>query len=341
MQRNFVLTDVMKTGANQDVKNFIDLQSLPRQRFECESEYYNLHNYDLDSYDRKFAIVDSRYDNNKFKSNPRFKEELTKRCELLHSQGFTFIKNTAWESAENIKQIEIYPEIPFDHFTWTGGTAWFWFYMYNKHKNKKFDFDHSVKIYDFLYLNKQPRKHREKLFDSLMTNNILAKSLYTKWPEIKLPPEYELPWVDQYPAWGMDQDIFEKPYNDTKYSIVSETNDNDYDVFMTEKIWKPIIAKQIFVVHGNYLYLQKLREMGFKTFGTYFDEQYDLEPDNDQKIEKITKLCEELLKVNWQDLYLRTQSLRQHNFDTFFDKEKLGKEINKTLELFLEFADRG
>ena len=62
---------------------------------------------------------------------------------------------------------------------------------------------------------------------------------------------------------------------------------------------------------------------------------------NDQKIVKITKLCEDLKNVNWQDLYLRTQSLRQHNFDTFFDKEKLGKEINKTLELFLEFADRG
>ena len=61
MQRNLILTDVMKTGACQDVKDFIDLHSIDGQVFECESEYYNLHNYDLDSYDRKFAIIDSRF----------------------------------------------------------------------------------------------------------------------------------------------------------------------------------------------------------------------------------------------------------------------------------------
>ena len=41
----------------------------------------------------------------------------------------------------------------------------------------------------------------------------------------------------------------------------------------------------------------------------------------------------------WQDIYLQTKALRQHNYDTMFDKEKLSLEINKTLNLFLEFAD--
>lgn len=331
----------MKTGANQDVKNFIELHSLDRQSFDCESEYYNLHNHDLDSYDRKFAIIDSRIDNIKLKTNPVFNDDFLTRCRLLHSQGFTFIKNTAWESVENVSKIEMYPQLSFDHYTWTGGTTWFWFYMYNKHKLKAFQFDHSEKKYDYLYLNKQPRPHRVKLFDKLSNKNILENSLYTKWPEKKLPAAYELPWVDQYPGWGMDQEIFEKPYNDTKYNIVSETNDNDYEVFMTEKIWKPIMAKQVFVVHGNYLYLQKLKEMGFKTFGAYFDESYDLERNPDRRIEKITELCLNLKEMNWRDIYLQTQALRIHNFETFFDKKKLSVQINRTIELFLEFADRG
>ena len=331
----------MKTGACQDVKDFIDLHSINGQVFECESEYYNLHNYDLDSYHRKFAIVDSRFDNNKLKSSIGFSEELSKRCGLLHSQGFTFIKNTAWESKENIKNIEMYPDIPFDHFTWTADTSWFWSYMFNKHNNKRFHFDHSDKKYDYLYLNKQPRPHRVKLFDNLSKGKILENSLYTKWPEIKLPSEYELPWVEQYPGWGMDQEIFEKPYNDTKYNIVSETNDNNYDVFMTEKIWKPIMAEQVFVVHGNYLYLQKLREMGFKTFGAYFDESYDLERNPNKRIEKITALCSNLKEMNWRDIYLQTQALRKHNLETFLNREKLSVQVNCTLELFLEFADTG
>jgi hypothetical protein len=150
---------------------------------------------------------------------------------------------------------------------------------------------------------------------------------------------YELPWAQNYPEYGKDQDIYEKPYNDTKYNLVSETNDTNDEVFMTEKIWKPIIAQQVFVVHGNYLYLQKLREIGFKTFGNYFDESYDLEKDGDKRRDKIVNTCRDLLSRNWQDIYLQTQSLRQHNYDTFFNKEKLSVEINKTLDLFLEFAD--
>ena len=330
----------MKTGACQDVKNFIDLHSIDGQKFTCDSEYYNLHTHDLDSYDRKFAIIDSRFHNNKLKSSASFNEDLFRRCDLLHSQGFTFVKNTAWESKENIKNMEMYPDIPFDHFTWTADTSWFWFYMYNKHKNKRFEFDHSDKKYDYLYLNKQPRPHRVKLFDKLYHGKILEDSLYTKWPEIRLPSEYELPWVDEYPGWGMDQEIFEKPYNDTKYNIVSETNDNDYDVFMTEKIWKPIMAEQVFVVHGNYLYLQKLREMGFKTFSNFFDESYDIERNPTKRIEKIVDLCAHLKEINWRDIYLQTQALRRHNLETFFNREKLSVEINKTLNLFLEFADR-
>jgi hypothetical protein len=154
-----------------------------------------------------------------------------------------------------------------------------------------------------------------------------------------LPGAYELPWAQDYPKYGMDQDIFEKPYNDTACSIVSETNDNDYEVFMTEKIWKPIIAKQVFVVHGNHLYLQRLRDMGFKTFNSYFEEAYDLDKDPDVRINTIVDLCDRLREAPWQDIYLNTKALREHNHDTFFNKEKLSLEIDKTLNLFLEFAD--
>jgi len=122
---------------------------------------------------------------------------------------------------------------------------------------------------------------------------------------------------------------------------VSETNDNDFEVFMTEKIWKPIIAKQIFVVHGNYLYLQKLKEIGFKTYNNYFEEAYDLDRDTDVRINSIVDVCDKLRDAPWQDIYLQSQALRQHNFENFFNQQKLSEQINKTLNLFLEFADGG
>jgi len=340
MQRNFILTDVMKTGFHQDLEGFITMNTMPDQLFDYTGEYFTLHHYDLDSYDRRFAILDCRINNWRLKDNAEFNAELKRRCNLLHSQGFVFVKSNPWESIENISKETHYPEIEIDHCKWTGGVSWFWYYMYQKHKGKDFSFDHSIKKHDFLYLNKKPRRHRTKLYDKLLERGILDNSLHTRWPDRKLPAEYELPWAQDYPQYGMDQDIYEKPYNDTAFSIVSETNDGDQEIFMTEKIWKPIIAQQMFVVHGNYLYLQKLRDLGFRTFNSYFEEAYDLDKDPDLRIDTIVDVCDRLRDAPVQDMYLHSKTLRQHNYDTFFNKEKLSCAINDTLKLFLEFADR-
>ena len=351
MQRNFILTDVMKTGNNSDFAKFISMNTMQGQTFDTTDEYYTLHNYDLDSYDRRFAVIDVRTDNVRFSINEDFNLELRKRCELLQSQGFVFIKATPWESIHNIENTKefnpvigaddsiYFPKFEIPHVKWSAGTSWFWFYMYVKHKDNNLKFMHDEKKYDFLYLNKTTRAHRKKMLEQMQP--LLDNSLWTDWSVgKKLPSEYELPWAQDYPKTGMDQDIYEKPYNDTKYSLISETNDTNDEIFITEKLWKAIMAKHVFVVHGNHLYLQKLREMGFKTFGSHLDEAYDLVADKDKRINSIVNTCQSLLGKNWHDIYLQTQALRQHNYDTLFNKEKLGEQINRTLELFLEFADR-
>ena len=339
MQRNFILTDLMKTGENVLYEDFIKMNTFRDQHFDCTSEYYMLQHYDLDSYDRKFAIIDrSKMGAEHPAHNNEYRKELQRRKLLLHSQGFKFILATPWESKANIDEMPLYPKQT-DEIVWSGGVSWFWFYMYNKHKDSKFNFDHSKKIYDFLYLNKQPRAHRMKLYNKLHENGILENSLHTNWPHRKLPPEYELPWAQDYPQYGMDQDLYEKPYNDTACSIVSETNDNHNEIFMTEKIWKPIIAQQLFIVHGNPLYLQRLKEMGFRTFNNYFEEAYDLDMDPDVRINTIVDVCDRLRDAPWQDIYLQSQALRKHNHDKFFHRENLSNEINRTINLFFEFAD--
>jgi len=367
MQRNFILTDVMKTGQNQHYEDFISMHSLPNQTFDMTCEYYTLQWYDLDAYDRKFAIIDVNHGNARVADNKEFNEELQRRLDLLKSQGFVFIAASPWESIENIQSTDqeekVWPKFTTEHVKWTGGTSWFWYYMYKKHKGNTFNFTHNHngsywhKKHDFLYLNKAARPHRVELYDHLLAKGLLTNSIHTfhlhKSKKSVMPDGYELPNVDadKYPRFGLDQDIYELPYIDTVCSLVSETNDNDYDVFMTEKIWKPIIAQHVFVVHGNYLYLQKLREIGFKTFGNYFNESYDLERDPRKRRDKLVSLLQDLKakcsegsvvesgNKKWQDIYLQTQALRKHNYDTFFDEKKLSVQINKTLELFLEFAD--
>ena len=346
MQRNLFLTDLMTTGDHRTYDQFLYMSTLPNQKIETCNTFFALHLYELENYHRKFAIIDRKL--NSLITGKEYKKELERRIALLHAQGFKFIIATPWESKENIQNGDVYPrtnDLKCDALDWTGGTSWFWSYMYMKHRNNNFRFNHELKTKDFLYLNKFPRNHRKVLYDSLRKDGLLENSIYSFLgldDPVRIEREYELPWVDpkNYPKYGMDQDLYELPYNDSAISIVSETNDNDFDVFMTEKIWKPIIAQHVFVVHGNYLYLQKLREMGFKTFGNWFNESYDLEGDSQKKIEKIVKLCKDLKQKNHQDLYLQTKSLRKHNYDHFFNAEKLSLEINKTVKLFLEFADR-
>ena len=125
MQRNFILTDVMKTGYHQDLENFISMHSMKNQNFEMTGEYYDLHNYDLDSYDRRFAVIDVRLENSRYSENQQWVDEFHKRCDLLRSQGFVFICATPWESVENVLAVKLYPRIKFEHIKWTGGVNFY------------------------------------------------------------------------------------------------------------------------------------------------------------------------------------------------------------------------
>ena len=346
-KNSFFLTDLMKTGNHQDIEQFLALARLPNERITSDGEYYTLHNINFDRYDRLLAMIDHRRENQRLWNNPEYWQEAQRRIKNLADKGFSFIVAQPWESPENLKDHQKYNDLLANtkHLTWSGGSNWFWFLMQRRHRDKIYQFDHSSKKHDFLYLNKQSRPHRRQLFEALQKESLLDNSLcsFIDAPhKIKLDPRYELPWVDanNYPRYGSDQDVYEPQFNHTAFNLVSETNDNNHDVFMTEKLWKPMLAQQIFVVHGNLGYLRKLRDMGFRTFDSVFDESYDLEVDPAKRIEKIVSLCRHLRTVDKGKIYKETESIRQHNRDRFLDRNALCNSVNATVLGFLELVDR-
>ena len=91
-------------------------------------------------------------------------------------------------------------------------------------------------------------------------------------------------------------------YSRTFLSVVNETNvDNDI-LFLSEKIWKPILLQHPFLVIGNPYTLQALRDMGYKTFGDFWDESYDAILDFDQRIEAVNKILIKLSKHSVEEL---------------------------------------
>ena len=64
-------------------------------------------------------------------------------------------------------------------------------------------------------------------------------------------------------------------YEQTAYSIVAETDWLNHFTLITEKTFKPILAKRLFIVFAGQYHLKSLRALGFKTFDGIIDETYD------------------------------------------------------------------
>ena len=350
MERNFILTDVMKSGYHQQLDNFLDYHTLAGQEITHNHQYYTVTNFPLDQYKKKLAIIDICNASYCLFDQQEFVEELDRRLIKLRNLGFAIIIANPWESlnnilnpaiAEKIKQVIERYTTDSKNLIWTGESSWFWQMMHERYQNKNFTVDHSTKKYDFLYLNKYPRSHRVRLFNRLESSNLLDNSLYSFLSEGKrLNPQYELPWVDanNYPFYGRDQDIYELPYNHSAYNIVSETHDRG-DTFVTEKIWKPVIMQQMFVVHSTPHYLKTLRELGFQTFHSVLDESYDEEQNAGKRIDKIVELCKWLKDQDPVKMYKATESIRKHNAEHFFKESAVKSAVNATVLGLLKFFD--
>ena len=71
-------------------------------------------------------------------------------------------------------------------------------------------------------------------------------------------------------------DAFKKElFLDSCINLVTETSFQQNELFVSEKILKPIINYQPFIVFSSYGYLKHLKTYGFKTFSDFWDESYD------------------------------------------------------------------
>jgi hypothetical protein len=93
--------------------------------------------------------------------------------------------------------------------------------------------------------------------------------------------------------------------------------------FFSEKTWRPILNLQPFIYLGNCGALNKLQQMGFKTFHPYIDETYDTEQDIKKRFALIKQ---EILKIanmpmnelhDWYYSMISILMYNQHHLYTF------------------------
>lgn len=104
--------------------------------------------------------------------------------------------------------------------------------------------------------------------------------------------------------------------------IVAETLFDTDKIYLTEKVFKPMVMSQAFVLFAPPGSLQYLRDYGFKTFDCCWDESYDLEQDSAVRMSKLLCLISELASMpqeQFSDLYQRALPVIRHNRQRFFD----------------------
>jgi hypothetical protein len=105
------------------------------------------------------------------------------------------------------------------------------------------------------------------------------------------------------------------------FHVVTETVFFQDKLHLTEKVFKPIVAKRPFLLAAAPGNLAYLKSYGFKTFDWWIDESYDLEQDHYVRIEKITfeiaKLCAMPTPVLKQ-MHAEMQEVLEYNFQHFY-----------------------
>ena len=111
------------------------------------------------------------------------------------------------------------------------------------------------------------------------------------------------------------------PWNTSFLHVVSETVWQD-KIHFTEKVFKPIVLHQPFVVLQAPGSLAYLRSYGFKTFGAWWDESYDTIEDPQQRMQAIADIVNSIGDKSLEELEtmrMEMASVLEHNFRHFYE----------------------
>jgi len=110
-------------------------------------------------------------------------------------------------------------------------------------------------------------------------------------------------------------------FNDTAYSIITETDHlNPYCCF-TEKTSKPMLARRLFVVFAGYKFLHNLRKLGFQTFDGIIDESYDLIEQEQERWSAAFEQVKYLCSKDQQEIYNSIRPIVEHNYEIAYNRD--------------------
>jgi len=213
-----------------------------------------------------------------------------------------------------------------------------------------------VKTKKFLCFNRVSRLHRVELLEQMFKHNLVDSAYYSfdktidfnyhvedtelleRFPNIhkhqhRLPLELNLykDWENPATLTSADLKYYENSYfsvvTETKFHYQDEAGHEEYlsrDMFITEKVIKPIVSMHPFIVLAAPGYLKELRSMGYKTFHPHIDEIYDTTEDDQTRfnliINEIKRLCSKTHK-EWLQWQILVKEIVEFNNQVFYARK--------------------
>jgi hypothetical protein len=232
-------------------------------------------------------------------------------------------------SEKNSKDVSVFENnfyVPL-HYWWHGLVARYWFYSY-KHLQNVYN-EHKQRFGIYIRDASNIRKYRIDILQELSDINnqvfyqitpamrtqitdINKKSILSKWPvsraDIHSSASATIDWADT---------------NIYDIQLVAETLFHTEKIHLTEKSIKPIVMEQPFILFAGPNSLQYLRDYGFKTFSSLWDESYDIELDSKKRFVKIIDLIHNLStlsKVEFKRLISKANTIVKYNKQHFYSQ---------------------
>jgi hypothetical protein len=106
--------------------------------------------------------------------------------------------------------------------------------------------------------------------------------------------------------------------------VVTETCFWESKCHLTEKIFKPIVARQPFVLLGCAGNLKYLRKYGFKTFDAFWNEEYDTIQDPLERMQAVVRLINQICSLSTKELERMLRDMNEvleYNYQWFYSKK--------------------
>jgi hypothetical protein len=267
-----------------------------------------------------------------------------------------FSKNLLVHSEQRSKNLEKYEAESFPVYYWSHALIARDWFRYAEHEDFTKDVNKEFLIYNRAWSG--TREYRLR-FSDLLVEHELTDHCLTFCSPTEHGKHYET-HMFQNPVWRptcvlenyfppsqanacASADFNTVDYRSTAIEVVLETLFDDDRLHLTEKSLRPIACRQPFILMATHGSLQYLRDYGFQTFDSVWDETYDNIEDPYQRMQAIIKLMLEV--TTWSDELRcdniqRIQQITDHNHKHFFSKDFSDLIINELRTNMAEAFDQ-